>query len=124
MVTASQAQTYTVSVAPNLSTVKADNNVTHGVATAGELGVSGPTCKTFLGLKARCSASVGVSVGLQLCAGWGAGWAIGPATAGATAKCCVEVASVKCNVAENRRLGCGHVQVKRRGHALATLGSV
>jgi hypothetical protein len=80
--------------------VKAENSVTHGVATKAEIGVEGPNCKTFLGFKAKCSASVGVSAGLQLCAGWGAGWAIGPVTAGANAKCCVEVASVKCNVAE------------------------
>jgi hypothetical protein len=80
--------------------VKAENNVTYGVATKTELGVQGPNCKTFLGFKASCTVSVGVSAGLQLCAGWGAGWAIGPVTAGTKAQCCVEIASASCNVAD------------------------
>jgi hypothetical protein len=79
--------------------ISAENVVDHW-SGQGSGGVSGPGCSTFLGFKTRCSVSVGVSVGLQLCGGWGWGWALGPATVGGTAKCCVEVASVKCNVAE------------------------
>ncbi len=78
------------------------DDVTHGVATAAELGFSGPTCKTFLGFKARCSVSVGASAGLQLCLGTitPVGAALGPVKIGATASCCVEYASAKCNVLE------------------------
>jgi len=80
--------------------VAVNNSVTHGVAQEAALQANFLSCKTYLGLKAQCSVSVGASVGLQLCLGSisAVGVAIGPVKVGATASCCVEVASAKCNV--------------------------
>lgn len=79
--------------------VRVDNRVEHGVNVGGQAEALAPGCSTFLGLKGTCSVSCDAAVGLELCAGWGAGWAIGPGKIGCTANCCVEVASVRCQVA-------------------------
>jgi len=78
--------------------VKAEQELIHGIATKQEIGINGPSCKTFLGAKAGCRFSCGASAGLQICAALGEPLALTPVTAGCSIKCCVEIATVKCEV--------------------------
>jgi len=81
--------------------VSASDNVTHGVSSSEQLGITGPGCKTFLGLKVGCNIMCGASAGVQLCfigLPLGPSIPIGPVRAGCTASCCVKVATVQCSV--------------------------
>ncbi len=79
--------------------VSASNNVTHGVSTAADLGVTGPVAETFLGVRAGCSVSCGASVGLEIKFCLGACLPIEPFfDLGCGASCSAEVASASLNV--------------------------
>lgn len=81
-------------------TVNAESKVRHGVSTEGQLGITGPGCETFLGLRASCSLSCSASAGLFVCVSAGAESPISAlADIGCGLSCCVEVATVSCQVA-------------------------
>jgi hypothetical protein len=80
--------------------VSTDNNVTHGVSTAAGLGVTGPGCETFLGLRGKCKVSCDASVGLEVTVCGGLCIPIEPFfELGCGISCKVEIASATCQVA-------------------------